>query len=97
MSLQQVLVMETRRSSMRSEVVGWTYEDPSLVKPGAIGMSPSWSHEETRPLCDCVLRALAEGWRLLGPPISTRSYVPPAGETSLLGPWEWWLVREKQT
>ena len=75
---EEVCILSTERSSMRAEVVGWTHENPALVKPGHIGMTGAplpYAYYTT------VMHALADGWRLPAPPITEDD------ETV------WWLVR----
>ena len=75
---QQVLVMVTEGHTLRSEAVGWTHEDGTLVQPGAIGHTRG-----PRPYAAPAtpLHALGDGWSLLAPP--TRE-----GAEST-----WWFVR----
>ena len=78
--VQQVAMLVTDHADLRSTVTGWTFEDPRIVRHGrSIGHTPS-PHDI--PRYDCVLRALADGWRLLGAPEA-------AGDE-----WVWWLGRE---
>ena len=83
--MSEVLIMVTERGSLRAEVHGWTHEDASLVEPGHIGMTGSPTPYAPY---DCVLRALADGWRLLGPATCRPDDEHPE--------WEWWLTREKK-
>lgn len=80
-TLQQVLCMSTERIGLRSEVVGWSYEDPSCYRGEPVGRNRSWSGPS--PNYPHVLAALADGWRLLAPPdVSNPKEI------------EWWLVRD---
>jgi hypothetical protein len=77
----QVMVCETREPRMRSEIVGWSMEDSSLYVPDKpIGFTPSLFPCVRDP--ETILQALAEGWRLLGPPQKADDI------------FEWWLTRE---
>lgn len=64
--LYEQLTVTTERYSLRATIIGWGHEDPRLVQPGPIGRTLSPRPTYTP---DCVLRALADGWRLLGPPV----------------------------
>jgi hypothetical protein len=94
----QVATVQTERSSVRSEIEAWTYEDSSLVVyrslPNAlssalfIGYTPVPS---SIPQYTCVLEMFADGWRLLGPP--QREVFPRDDEKKLVR-YEWWLTRK---
>jgi hypothetical protein len=65
---QKILTIVTDSASLRSTSEAWGVEDGDLVnmdKP--IGLSPSG------PLnaYDCPLKAIGDGWRLIGPPQET--------------------------
>lgn len=80
-SVQQVLTMSTTRVNLRDEATGWSCEDPSLYVAGKdTGFTPGvgFRYRYSTPLA-----AMADGWRLLGPPD-----IAPDGEV------EWWFVRE---
>ena len=85
-AIQQVLTIETTGQNLRSEAIGWGAEDPRGAHPSKpVGIcGATWSR-----LTPCgyrypdPLRALADGWRLLAPPVQCD-----------VGIWEWWLVRE---
>lgn len=85
MKLYELLVLETQNASPRSEAIGWSFEDPSLIKAGPIGLSPSGMMPEHH--YDCPMRALADGWRLLGPP-----QLQSTGKNAVA--WVWYLERE---
>lgn len=76
----EYLSLQTERHSVRAQVVGWDHEDPRLVQPGPIGRTPPPRPTYTP---DCVLRALADGWRLLAPPVHEEG-----------DGWVWCLERE---
>ncbi len=80
-TLQLVLCVETERPTLRADIIGWSAEDPRKVVEGPIG----WTRRGELPEYDCVLRALADGWRLLGPP-TPQAYI---GSTC-----DWWLVKD---
>ena len=96
-TVQQILEMSTKTPCLRADVHGWTWEDPRCVgvapcdkaqKP--IGLFRNWVQSEPLPRYDCVLRALADGWKLLGPPTEDKCDTPS-------GPWaewSWMLGRE---
>jgi len=79
--MKQYLSMTTKRSDLRSAAIGWgNIEDPRLVVQGkSIGHTPCIHG----PTYDCVLRALADGWELLGPSESLDD-----------GTFSWDLVRD---
>lgn len=75
-----ILTLMTPRPDLRSEALGYSCENTILVQPDKpIGLSKSewgWNY-------DCPLRALADGWRLMGPPVKLDG-----------GNWDWWLTRD---
>jgi len=78
--------MSTSRPGLRDEVWGWTCEDPSLfVRGKMIGYTPSAKFYHSYKT---VLEALADGWKLLGPPQEIPNDAEPA--------WDWWLVRDSK-
>jgi hypothetical protein len=86
---------------MRSDIWGWGGEDSDLfVQDKPIGLTPSpESHRGLRRLDDpdphwnpkTVLEALADGWKLLGPPQleNIRVAYKDDDEES----WAWWLYK----
>jgi hypothetical protein len=80
--MMEILTVTTQRPTLRSEIVGWTFEDISLHQAGPIGMTPNGLGNNNYP--GTVFEALAQGWRLLGPP--TRMGHDDA--------WDWWLIKE---
>lgn len=97
--IQQVLTMDTQGGTLRSGAYDWIAEDPRGAHPTKpVGICGSMWHEPgqhnlTRRSRNGSysypdpLRALADGWRLLGPPSFT-----PDNEVPLSH--EWWFVRE---
>lgn len=80
--MQKILLLMTTHSDLRSEVQGWNCEDSSLyVKDKPIGMTPS----PTSFFYKSVLEAMADGWRLMGPPV--RSLI---NEVEV---YDWWLEK----
>jgi len=79
----KVLVVSTSSPVMRAEIWGWSIEDSDLyVRGKRIGNTPS-------PCChlpNTILEALADGWKLLGPP-----YLDLDPEVI---DWTWWLTKE---
>lgn len=95
--VQQQLFLTTERASIRSDVGGWGAEDPALVDPDPrkpIGLSRSW--DGSYPSYGTPVHALADGWRLLAPPVQTgEGERDPDGSGAWIGEeWSWWLVRE---
>jgi hypothetical protein len=85
---QKVLIMNTDVPSLRDEVWGWGSEDSSLFNPRKpIGFTLGYSI----PSYKTVLEALADGWKLLGPPQleNIRPAYKEAEES-----WAWWLIKE---
>lgn len=93
--MQKILVMHTERPDLRGKADGWDWEDGDEVmidKP--IGLSSHWKDQEYKKFglwpsvaCyDCPLKALADGWKLLAPPVDT-------GTRDELN-WEWWFVKD---
>lgn len=87
---QKVLSMSTTAPNLRSEAVGWTYEDSARVVPGPIGCTSSLNGAPFHAY-DCVLRALNDGWKLLAPP-ERQPWTNSEGQESV--EWTWWLVKE---
>lgn len=80
----KVLIIETEGGSLRSKAIGWGEEDSDMFAPGKpIGLTPG---PIPRSCPETVLEALADGWRLLGPP--TRF------ESDTRDDWKWWLTKE---
>lgn len=78
--MQRIFTATTESPSIRSEVVGWTFEDPELFVPHQpIGMTPSPKDQRHY---DTIMEALWAGWKLLAPPKEVSD-----------GVWDWWLVR----
>jgi hypothetical protein len=87
-SKTKFLIVDTESPTLRSEIVGWSYEDISLINPSKpIGLSPSWNTHAPRPQFTCVAFALAAGWNLLGPPTSYEYQTDNGPKTC----WTWWL------
>lgn len=78
----KVMVVSTYEADLRAEIWGWKEEDSSLYVPNKpIGMTPAPKYSAP----GTVLQALAEGWRLLGPPQIEGHYNEGTA-------WDWWLV-----
>ncbi len=74
----------TKEPNLRSEIIGYTYEDSDLVVAGkAIGLTPA--PYPKLPDYDCVLRMIAHGWKLLSGPTTIE-----ANEGSF---YDWWLTK----
>lgn len=80
---QKILILTTSYPSLRSDVDSWTGEDGNVIdlsKP--IGLSPCLSNA----VYQTPLHAIADGWRLLVPPVKYTRGVDL--------PWyEWWLEK----
>lgn len=98
---QTVLVLSTRKSDLRSEVIGWMIDSGAiayaeLARRKKAGQEPNKVNVGLIPGCldwyayPTVLHALAEGFRLLAPPTEYKKN----NETEYS---EWWLVREDRS
>ena len=86
--MKMILVVETVGQSLRAEIVGWDRpENPRYVVPGPIGLTEKCDNSPTIHY-DCVLRALHDGWELLGPP------VPVLNQFNRTVGFTWWLTKE---
>lgn len=95
--MQQVAYVLSDGGDMRSELVGWTFEDPSLlVKKGLqgalgdrifIGHTPA---PKDIPYYGTILEMLADGWKLLSVPVKSGSI-----DDGKHVYYSWWLTREK--
>lgn len=81
----KVLIVETGGGTLRSKIHGWGEEDSDLFVHGQpIGLTPG---PKPRACPETVLEALADGWKLLGPPTAIDDVV-------IEDAWEWWLTKE---
>ena len=93
MKYQQILTMSTYGSSLRSEAFGWSMEDGSNIKIDQsipIGLASKDRSKALHNLkfnYDCVVRAMADGWRVMAPPTD---FILGASEICC---YEWWLER----
>lgn len=91
---QQVLIMSTIGSSVRSSAVGWTMEDASIAR-SEVNFGHSRKHRDIGKILavhpgsnysyEAPLFALADDFKLLAPP----SLVDKERNE-----YEWWFVRE---
>lgn len=98
MIVQEVLIVNTEESSLKAEIYGWSNYDPSLMKPSKI-RGLSGGHTPIGYTPDCVLRAMSQGWHLLGPPQPfeiTLCRENNTDEEYQATHYEWWLVKEKE-
>ena len=85
--MREVLIFTTGEPSLRSEVIGWTHEDPSLfVRDKPIGYTPAPRYNYSPKT---AMQAMADGWELVTAP--TRE-VEENGEEY----WTWWMTKEKK-
>lgn len=100
---QKVLVLETRMSSLRSEVIGQSYEDGDEVGKAFREYANKYPTKEQVPVglisgitragvphYDTVLHALGDGWKLIAPP-ETLSHTD--GYQQPMTTYEWWMVK----
>lgn len=101
--MQKVLIVTTERSSMRSDIQGWTFENGNDVIEAftkRIGTEFEYEHINEIPvgmiggtykayaICyKTVLHAIGDGWKLLAPPQEYK-------ESNLQTMYEWWLVKD---
>lgn len=85
---QKVLIMSTTGPELRAEATGWTAEDPGLLRPGPIGMTPGFPEPYSY---ETPFHAMAAGWKLLAPP---KQYDAPLLTDPSHTEWEWWFVRD---
>lgn len=83
--MQKILHMMTSGSTLRATAEGWTAEDGDMIRPDKpIGLSPSpggqWYCYKT------PMHAIADGWRLMGPPTHETW---PSGNVY----YYWWFER----
>lgn len=69
--MQKILHMMTGGMDLRSSAEGWSCEDGDMIRAGKpIGLSPAPMGEW---YCyGCPMFAIADGWRLMGPPIEDK-------------------------
>lgn len=97
--MQKVLTMATERDSLRAAAIGWGAEDPDQWERAKIRPAPHaplnlWDADRIGLVppyqgmyrYGSVFQALADGWKLLAPPIK---YLEGDVEC-----WEWWLTKE---
>jgi hypothetical protein len=83
---QKLLTMHTPRDDVRAPADAWSADDSSLVSwKNAIGFTPGLNEFHC---FDSPLRAMAAGWRLLGPPVAVLNFV----ENEVW--YKWWFVKE---
>lgn len=76
----RVLIVNTSSPSLRAEIYGWGEEDSCLfVRNRPIGLTPG---PKITYSPKTVLEALADGWKLLGPP-----------QTENRTLYTWWLTK----
>ncbi len=86
-----VLNMATKTDDVRSEAVGWTCNDSSLLIPNKpIGMTPGVKFDYAYPT---VMHAMHDGWKMLAPP---EKFITPT-DNGLIEGWYWWLVKDSSS
>lgn len=95
--MTQVAFVSTERQTIRSDIVGWGYEDSDLLVRKALPREP-WKifigytpAPKDIPDYGTVMEMLADGWKLLGPPTEA-GWVTEDGKK--IESWDWWLTRE---
>lgn len=87
---QMLLTMSTERCSVRADAVGWSCDDSSLYAHGQpVGLTPAPQFNYCYPN---VLAAMADGWKLLAPPMLPELDAPGDDWKE----WRWWLVKESE-
>ena len=86
--MQKVLNVMTKGNTLRSKFDCWSAEDADLVQ----GMR-CWKVLGMKvPDYETILHALADGWRLLAPPVEITNFIVE-GEY-ITGYYDWWLVKD---
>jgi hypothetical protein len=76
---QKILHLTTDGSGLRSKVEGWSAEDGDLIEMNKeIGLSDGMK----TPFYSTVMHAIADGWKLLAPPVKSGNW------------YEWYLVKD---
>jgi hypothetical protein len=82
----KVLIVETLLPILRNKITGWTVEDIDKYVPDKpIGLTPPADYSHAKVFTP--FQALAEGWKLLGPPTEFKS-------VESFTVYEWWFTKE---
>lgn len=77
--MAMIFTATTEAADVRSEIVGWSFEDSDLFVPNKpIGLTPSLKDQR---YYNSILEAIHDGWKLLGPPTEYDNY------------FDWWLTK----
>lgn len=101
---QKILIMTTSNNSLRSEVQGWSWEDPSEVRKAyldRIGGPHEYPHQNEVPVglirsghhinYPTVLHAMGDGWKLMSPPSKYELILDDGNKK--MDQFEWWLSK----
>ena len=87
---QQILIVETERSSLRAEIHGWGCEDGSTPARDPVGLTPGVNFN----YCYSTIRhAMGDGWFLMAPPEKTTNTVERDEGPLEVTFYTWWLTR----
>lgn len=92
--MTQIANVSTARPSVRSEIDGWIYEDSDLLvdrRDTSGKLEIEYTPSPRNLHHTCVLEMIADGWKLLGPPIDA-SWANVNGVK--IPQWKWWLTKE---
>lgn len=81
--MTQVASVCTDRPTIRAHINGWSFEDTDISDRQILHDIPRYQS---------VFDMLADGWRLLGPPV-TDPLIKSDG--TVIPSYDWWLTRER--
>lgn len=91
MPQQKILTITTLRDSLRADVDSWGWEcDADNIRSDR---PISLSSNGRCSVYDCPLRAIADGWRLLGPPVVDEQYAYDSDKQQWMTGYTWWFER----
>jgi hypothetical protein len=94
--MMQIASVATEGPTVRSKIVGWTFEDARLLVKKSLASEPDkifigyTPTPNDIPYYTSVLEMLADGWELLGTPES----VTWEADDKQYEQWRWWLHRK---
>lgn len=104
--MQKLLIVSTLKSSVRSEIQGWSTENADAVVVAykeRLGTKYEYPNPNEVPVgliggsmgasnhYPTVLHAMGDGWKLMAPPTK---YDYPIDEGNTVVMWEWWLTKD---
>ena len=94
----QILIIDTREPTLRSEAIGWSYEDTTYIDPDVkkpIGLSGNYPayHVYNFPT---VIHALKHGYNIFTPPTQNEIKKPgPGGMRGSVFTYTWLLTKNE--